>query len=132
VAAILEVGGEAVRRRHRGRRSADRHRRARSRRRSELPWHAPEAAAVARHKLWTRERLRGRGAAGPWFSRSPARAHYGGATCDRQPATSNEPSVLPLRRQAGSALRKPRRDARRRSRVVRGGVRTPSCAAAVT
>ena len=32
-----------------------------------LPWHTPEAAAVARHKLLTRERLRDAGLPVPWF-----------------------------------------------------------------
>jgi hypothetical protein len=32
-----------------------------------LPWHPPEAAAIARHKLLTRERLRDAGLSVPWF-----------------------------------------------------------------
>jgi hypothetical protein len=32
-----------------------------------LPWHAPEAAAAARHKVRTRERLRDAGLPVPWF-----------------------------------------------------------------
>lgn len=36
-----------------------------------LPGHPPEAAAVARHKLFTRERLRERGLLVPWFMAMP-------------------------------------------------------------
>ena len=58
-----------------------------------LPWHAPEAAAVARHKLLTRERLRDAGLPVPWFFPVPARHEpiIGGAhlaTGSQQPATS--------------------------------------------
>ena len=39
-----------------------------------LPWHAPESAAVARHKLLTRERLRDAGLPVPWFFTLPSAA----------------------------------------------------------
>ncbi len=35
-----------------------------------LPWHPPDAARAARHKLTARERFRGAGLAVPWFRRS--------------------------------------------------------------
>jgi hypothetical protein len=36
-----------------------------------LPWHSPEAAAIARHKQRTRERLRDAGLPCPWFVAAP-------------------------------------------------------------
>src|SRR5207342_1027489 len=50
-----------------------------------LAWHSPEAAAIARHKLRTRERLREAGLPVPWFFPVPI---------DHQPsAVSHQPSA---------------------------------------
>ena len=72
VAAILDAGGRAPDRRHaRRRRSADGDRARASPSALGLPWHPPAAAAAARHKLLTRERLRDAGLPVPWFLPSP-------------------------------------------------------------
>ena len=44
-----------------------------------LPWHPPDAAAAARHKLLTRERLRDAGLPVPWFVAVDLRADSVGA-----------------------------------------------------
>ena len=85
------------------------------------------------HKLLTRERLRDAGLPVPWFFPVAARTSplVLAPTCTSRPAPAS--SLRPsLRRQAGRAVGQPRRDARRRSRVVRRGVRAAPCAAAVT
>ena len=70
VAAIVDArAGAPDRRRPRRRRSADGDRRARRRRRSGLPGTRPTAAAIARNKQRTRERLRDAGLPVPWFRR---------------------------------------------------------------
>src|SRR5262245_48255300 len=49
-----------------------------------IPWHPPEAATIARHKLLTRERLRDAGLPVPWFiasSLAPQPSHLPSALC---------------------------------------------------
>jgi hypothetical protein len=52
-----------------------------------LPWHPPEAAAAARHKLLTRERLRDAGLRVPWF--------FPLALVHEPSAISHQPSTYP-------------------------------------
>ena len=109
VAAIVEAARAAAdRRRPRRRRSADGDRRARRRRRSGCRAIRPTAAAIARNKQLTRERLRDAGLPVPWFRRASART--------RIPRRSRRRLAFPVCRQAGRAVGQPRRDARRRRR----------------
>jgi len=45
-----------------------------------LPWHSPEGAAIARNKLWTRERLGAAGLPVPWFISFELYGHVKGLT----------------------------------------------------
>jgi D-alanine-D-alanine ligase-like ATP-grasp enzyme len=58
-----------------------------------LPWHPPEAAAAARHKQLTRERLRDAGLPVPWFV-SIALSSQPSASSPQPSALSPEPSVV--------------------------------------
>jgi hypothetical protein len=72
-----------------------------------LPWHSPAAAAIARHKLLTRERLRDAGLPVPWFapidltqsgvpsSQPPAPSPQSLAPSPQHPAPSFQPPSFP-------------------------------------
>ena len=72
-----------------------------------LPWHPPEAAAIARDKQRTRERL-----AGTPVCRCPG---FVASRLDADPRDLVRPHRVSVCRQAGRAVGQPRRDARRRS-----------------
>ncbi|MBI3402403.1 MAG: ATP-grasp domain-containing protein [Acidobacteria bacterium] len=59
-----------------------------------LPWHSADAAAVARHKLLTRERLRDAGLPVPWFV-PLALSPQPSAVLSQPPATSHQPPAFP-------------------------------------
>src|SRR5262249_10542882 len=63
-----------------------------------IPWHPPEAAAIATHKLRTRERLRAAGLPVPfWFSLSLSDDRFRESpTSSHQPPESPTPSHRPL------------------------------------
>ena len=60
-----------------------------------LPWHPPEAAAAARHKQLTRERLRDAGLPVPWFA-SVALSSQPSAFSLEPSAVSPQPSIVSL------------------------------------
>ena len=72
----------------------------------DLPVHPAGAAAIARDKQRTRERLRAAGLPVPWFLPSQI---------DANPRELRDVARVSVRGQAGGAVRQPRRDAGRRS-----------------